>query len=102
MIGAGSRQDLAHDAESPTDPLTPDETLGDQYSDRPGFLREIALETGNRALVGIAQAISKEKRRQFKEAIAGRQRAVKSRRFLKAAWFLTKLGKPSNPSLEKP
>lgn len=54
-------------------PLTPDEALGEQYSDQPGFLREIALETGNRALVGIAQAIGKEKRRQFKEA---RQRHV--------------------------
>lgn len=54
-------------------PLTPDEALGEQYSVRPGYLREIALETGNRALVGIAQAIGKEKRRQFKEA---RQRHV--------------------------
>lgn len=54
-------------------PLTADEALGEQYIDRPSYLREIALETGNRALVGIAQAIGKEKRRQFKEA---RQRHV--------------------------
>lgn len=41
-------------------PLTPDEALG--------FLREIAMETGNRALAGIARAIGKERRHQAKEA----------------------------------
>lgn len=49
-------------------PLTPDEALGEQYSDRLGFLREIAMETGNRALAGIARAIGTERRHQVKEA----------------------------------
>ena len=49
-------------------PLTPDEALGEQYSDRLGFLREIAMETGNRSLAGIARAIGTEKRHQAKEA----------------------------------
>lgn len=48
-------------------PLTPDEALGEQYSDRPGHLREIAMETGNRALAGIARAIGIERRHQSKE-----------------------------------
>lgn len=49
-------------------PLTPDEALGEKYSDRPGHLREIAMETGNRALAGIACAIGTERRHQAKEA----------------------------------
>lgn len=49
-------------------PLPPDEALGEQYIDRPGRLREIAMETGNRPLAGIARAIGKEKRQQAKEA----------------------------------
>lgn len=61
-------------------PLTPDEALGEQYSDRPNFLREIAWETGNRALVGIAQAISKEKRRQIKVATRRRYEAIAGKR----------------------
>ncbi len=48
-------------------PLTPDETLGEQYSNRLGFLREIAMETVNRALAGIARAMGTEKRHQAKE-----------------------------------
>ena len=61
-------------------PLTADEALGEQYSDRPNFLREIALETGNRALVGIAQAIGKEKRRQIKVATRQRYEATAGKR----------------------
>ena len=49
-------------------PLTPDEALGEQYSDRPQFLRETAEETGNRGLMGIARAIGTERRHQAKEA----------------------------------
>ena len=49
-------------------PLTPDEALGEQYGKRLGFLREIAMETGNRALAGIARAMGTEKRHQAKEA----------------------------------
>ena len=49
-------------------PFTPDEAFGKQYSDRPGHLREIAMETGNRALAGIARAIGTERRHQVKEA----------------------------------
>lgn len=49
-------------------PLSHDEALGEQYSNRLGFLREIAMETGNRALAGIARAIGAEKRHQAKES----------------------------------
>lgn len=49
-------------------PLTHDEALGEQYSNRLGFLREIAMETGNCTLAGIARAMGTEKRHQAKEA----------------------------------
>ena len=48
-------------------PLTPDEAFGEQYSDRPGPLREIAMETGNRSLAGIARATRTEQPHKAKE-----------------------------------
>jgi len=57
-------------------PLTLDEALGEQYSDRPQFLREIAEETGNRGLVGIARAIQIDNRKRAAEASRRRYEAL--------------------------
>ncbi len=49
-------------------PLTSDEVLAEQHGDRLNLCREIAEETGNRCLVGIARAISAEREQRAKEA----------------------------------
>lgn len=61
-------------------PLTPDEALGEQYSDRPQFLREIAYETGNRGLMGIARAIQIDNRKRAAEASRRRYAALAGKR----------------------
>lgn len=61
-------------------PLTPDEALGEQYSDRPQFLREIAEETGNRGLMGIARAIQIDNRKRAAEASRRRYAALAGKR----------------------
>lgn len=47
-------------------PLTPDEALAECYADLQR-LRELAQETGNRALLGIAYALQREKRARVAE-----------------------------------
>ncbi len=60
-------------------PLTHDEALGEQYSDRPQFLREIAEETGNRGLMGITRAIQIDNRKRTAEASRRRHEALAGR-----------------------
>jgi len=49
-------------------PLTSDEVMAEQQGDRLNLCREIAYETGNRCLAGIARAISAERQQRAKEA----------------------------------